>query len=131
MFFFTSLTTLASVLFYGWLGFRVGQARTTFKVAAPAVTGDPVFERHYRVQMNTLEALPIYLAGLWLFAFYVSDAGAATLGLVWIVGRVVYARAYLADPKTRTVGFAIQAAATLLLCLGALGDILMRLALGD
>lgn len=131
MFFFTSLTTLASVLFYGWLGYRVGQARTTFKVAAPAVTGDPMFERHYRVQMNTLEALPIYLAGLWLFALYVSDAGAAILGLVWIVGRVVYARAYLADPGSRTAGFAIQASATLLLCLGALGDILMRLALGD
>ena len=90
-----------------------------------------MFERHYRVQMNTLEALPIYLAGLWLFALYVSDAGAAILGLVWIVGRVVYARDYPADPGSRTAGFAIQASATLLLCLGALGDILMRLALGD
>lgn len=131
MFFFTSLVSLASVLYYGWLGFRVAQARVACKIEAPAVTGDPVFERHYRVQMNTLEALPIYLVGLWLFAFYVNDAGAAVLGLVWIVGRVIYARAYVAAPKTRSTGFMIQAAATLLLCLGALGDILMRIALGD
>jgi len=131
MFYFTALTTLASVLFYTWLGFRVGQARIRYKVAAPAVSGDPIFERHYRIQMNTLEWLPIQLVGLWMFAIYVNDLGAAVLGVIWIVGRALYARAYLADPKKRTVGFVIQFAASMLLCLGALGDIFVRLLLGD
>jgi glutathione S-transferase len=131
VFYFTALITLASVLFYGWLGYKVGMARIAFKVEAPAITGHPTFERLYRIQMNTLEWLPIYLAGLWMFALYVSDVGAAALGVVWIAGRALYARAYLADPKSRTAGFAIQALATLLLCMGAIGDILVRLALGD
>ncbi len=100
MFYLTALTTLATVQFYGWLGYRVGRARMTYGVPAPATTGDPTFERHYRIQMNTLEWLPIQLVGLWMFAIYVSDLGAAVLGVIWIVGRALYARAYLADPKT-------------------------------
>ena len=131
MFYATALTTLASVLFYAWLGYRVGRARMTCNVPAPATTGDPTFERHYRIQMNTLEWLPIQLVGLWMFAIYISDVGAALLGVVWIAGRALYARAYLANPKTRTAGFVIQFAASMLLCLGALGDILLRLVLGD
>ncbi|MCW2275704.1 MAPEG family protein [Rhodoblastus acidophilus] len=131
MFYLTALTTLATVQFYGWLGYRVGRARMIYGVPAPATTGDPTFERHYRIQMNTLEWLPIQLVGLWMFAIYVSDLGAALLGVVWIVGRALYARAYLADPKTRTTGFVIQFAASTLLCLGAIGDIFMRILLGD
>jgi glutathione S-transferase len=131
MFYSTALITLFSVLLYTGLALRVGQARMKYGVQAPAVSGDPTFERHYRIQMNTLEWLPVHLTGLWMFAFYISDFGAALLGLAWIVGRAIYARAYLADPKSRTVGFAIQFAATMLLCLGAIGDIFMRLALGD
>ena len=40
--------------------------------------------------MNTLEWLPIFLPSLWLFAIYVSDAIAAAIELVWIIGRIVY-----------------------------------------
>lgn len=131
MFYFTALITLISVLFYGWLGYRVALARGAYGIAAPAVVGHPTFERLYRVQMNTLENLPIHLAGLWMFALYVSDIGAAALGLVWLVGRALYARAYVEDPKRRAAGFVISSAATVLLCVGAIGDICMRLALGD
>ncbi|MBB4197295.1 hypothetical protein CCR94_14780 [Rhodoblastus sphagnicola] len=131
MFYFTALTTLASVLLYGGLGLRVGMARVAYKIEAPAISGHPTFERLYRIQMNTLEWLPVHLVGLWMFALYVSDIGAAALGAVWIVGRILYARAYLADPKSRTAGFAISFAAMLLLCVGAIGDIVVRLALGD
>ena len=80
MLYFTALTTLASVLFYVTLSVRVGRARAQYQVAAPATSGDPVFERHYRVQMNTLEWMPIFLPLLWLFAFYISDVWAAALG---------------------------------------------------
>ncbi|MCW2283702.1 glutathione S-transferase [Rhodoblastus acidophilus] len=131
MFYLTALTSLATVLFYTWLGYRVARARMTYGVPAPATTGDPTFERHYRIQMNTLEWLPIQIVGLWMFAIYVSDLGAAVLGVIWIIGRAIYARAYLAEPKSRTAGFVIQLSASLLLCLGAVGDIFMRLVLGD
>jgi glutathione S-transferase len=131
MYYYTALVTLGSVIFYGYLGVRVALARKEFAIQAPAVTGHPIFERSYRVQMNTLEWLPIHLCGLWLFAIYVSDAGAAVLGLIWIAGRTIYARAYVADPGSRATGFTIQLVATALLCLGAIGDIVVRIALGD
>jgi glutathione S-transferase len=131
MLYFTALTTLASILFYAYLGILVGRARVQYGVKAPAVTGDPIFERHYRVQMNTLEWMVIYIPCLWLFAFYVNDIGAAVLGLVWIFGRTLYHRDYVADPAKRGRGFMIQAAAAALLCFGTLGDILARIFLGD
>jgi glutathione S-transferase len=131
MLYYTSLVTLASVLFYFWLCLDVGRARVTYKVAAPATTGNPDFERLFRIQMNTLEWLPIYLPSLWLFGFYVSDTGAAALGLVWIAGRVLYKRGYQEAPEKRTLGFGVQALATFLLLFGALVDIFARLFLGD
>jgi uncharacterized MAPEG superfamily protein len=71
-----------------------------------------------------LEWLPIFLAGLWLFAIYWSDLVAAALGLVWIVGRIVYATAYMADPGKRSMGFLIQFLAAAALLLGALGRLI-------
>jgi glutathione S-transferase len=127
---FTVLTTLASLLLYLWIGFEVAKARVRCKVKAPATTGDPAFERLYRVQMNTLEWLPVYLPCLWLFGFYVSDLGAAALGIVWIAGRVIYKRAYAAAPETRGRGFTIQAAATSVLLFGTAVDVLFRLVTG-
>jgi hypothetical protein len=81
--------------------------------------------------MNTLEWLPIHLPCLWMFGFYVSDAGAGVLGLVWIFGRTLYKRGYEAAPGKRSRGFAVQAAATTILFLGVLIDIFARMAFGD
>jgi glutathione S-transferase len=82
------------------------------------------------VQMNTLEWLPIFLPSLWLFAIYVSDAGAALLGLVWIAGRGLYMADYAQAADKRGRGFAIQAAAALFLLAGALIGIVWRLVQG-
>jgi glutathione S-transferase len=127
---FTALITLASLLYYASLGFSVAKARVRYGVKAPATTGDETFERLYRVQMNTLEWLPIYIPCLWLFGFYVSDLGAAALGLVWIFGRTIYKNAYVAAPETRSLGFAVQATATAVLMAGVVFDIVYRFALG-
>jgi uncharacterized MAPEG superfamily protein len=102
---------------------RVGSARQRFGVEAPAVTGHPEFERHFRVQANTLEGLIVFLPSLWLFAAYLSELVAAGLGLVWVVGRVIYMTSYAKDPKTRSAGFGIQALATVALLFGALGAV--------
>ena len=115
-----ALVTLLSLLFFLWTLMRDGRARGTFGVAAPATTGHPEFERHFRVQMNTLEGLALFLPSLWLFAFYWSDMIAAGLGGVWILGRIVYTLAYVKEPKSRSAGFGIQALAMLVLLIGAL-----------
>ncbi len=131
MLIFTALVTLAALFVYGWFGFLVAKARVEYKIAAPAITGDPAFERIYRVQVNTLEWLPIFLPSLWLFAYYVSDPIAALLGLVWIVGRILYKRGYEQAAEKRSLGFSIQALAAAVLAVGALIDILARVILGN
>ena len=117
---FTALVTLLAVILYFWISFRVGQARVKFAVKAPATSGHPDFERVFRVQMNTLEWMPIFLPAIWLAAIYVSDIGAALLGVVWIAGRVLYMRGYTEAAEKRETGFFVQAIVAGLLWLAAL-----------
>lgn len=116
-----AIVTLVSLLVYVWMIMRIGKARRKAGIDAPAMTGDPELERHLRVQANTVEWLVIYLPSLWLFALYWNDLVAAALGVVWIIGRIVYALGYAADPKKRELGFMIQMLATAVLLFGALG----------
>ena len=66
MYQFTALVSLLAILFYFFTSTRVARARAKFGVAAPAITGNADFERVFRVQMNTLEWLPILMVSLWL-----------------------------------------------------------------
>src|SRR3977135_2881906 len=130
MFHFTALVTCRAILFYFFTTIQVSKARSAFGVKVPAISGNPDFERVFRVQMNTLEWMPIFLPSLWLFAIYVSDGGAAALGLVWIAGRLLYMTGYSQAAAKRSRGFGIQAAAATILWLGALGAIIWRLVHG-
>jgi glutathione S-transferase len=86
----------------------VGGARGKYGVKAPATTGHEVFERYFRVQQNTLELLVVFVPAIWLFGQYVSTLWAAILGLVYLVGRVVYLKSYVADPAKRSAGFGLS-----------------------
>ena len=110
---------LALLQFFAF-GAAVGKARGSYRVAAPATTGHEMFERYYRVQMNTLELLVMLVPAMWLFARYLSPAAAAALGALYLLGRLVYFAAYVKDPKTRSLGFALSIGPILLLMLGAL-----------
>ncbi len=123
----TTLITLLALIVYLLTGVGVARARGKFKVAAPATTGDPQFERHFRVQMNTLEWLPIFLPSLWLFASFWGDAIAAGVGAFWIIGRLVYMSSYVRDPKSRSPGFGIQGLSALVLLAGALIGVVQTL----
>ena len=94
MYHFTALVTCLAVLVYFYSSILVSRARGKFGVKLPAISGNPDFERVFRAQMNTLEWLPIFLPSLWLFAIYIGDAIAAVLGLVWVVGRILYVFGY-------------------------------------
>jgi glutathione S-transferase len=120
-----AIVTLLALLVYFYMSLQVGQGRTKFGVAAPATTGHPDFERLYRVHMNTLEWLPIFLVSLWLFAVsWNFDLVSAGIGLIWIVGRILYLTGYAKAPEGRRLGFAIQALAAGVLLFGALGRII-------
>ena len=126
----TALVTLLALLAYFWMSLQVGRARGKSGIGAPAMTGDPLLERAVRVQSNTLEWLPIFLASLWLFAIYWNALVAAGVGVVWIIGRLLYSAGYMADPAKRSTGFLIQTLASAVLLLGALGKIVYGLATG-
>lgn len=119
-----ALVTIAAILVYFWMGLNVGRARGKTGIAAPAMTGDPYLERTVRAQANTLEWLPIFLVGLWLFALYWNDLIAAAVGVVWVVGRILYALGYMKEAGKRELGFMIQALAAAVLLFGALGRII-------
>ena len=116
----TTLATALALVVYLAMGARVGGARRKYKVPAPAMHGDPMFERHFRVQLNTLEWLPVFLPSMWMFALYWSDQIAAGLGVVWVLGRLLYMVSYVKDPKTRSAGFITQSLATFALLIGAI-----------
>ena len=115
---YVTLVTLLALLEFLWFGYLVAKARVTLNMPAPATTGNETFERYFRVQMNTLEQLIIFLPALWIFARYISPIWAAALGVVFIIGRGVYAAAYIRDPKSRSLGVALTSIPMLLLLAG-------------
>jgi glutathione S-transferase len=123
-----AIVSLLALLLYFYMGLRVGQGRGKYGVEAPAVTGHPDFERDYRIQMNTLEWLPIFLVSLWLFALaWSNDLIAAGIGVVWLIGRILYLTGYSKAAASRGPGFGIQALAAMVLLFGALGKIIWML----
>ncbi|HJO24130.1 MAG: MAPEG family protein [Myxococcota bacterium] len=103
---------------YVWFSMRCGQVRGRSDVAAPAMSGDPEFERALRVQYNTIEQLVVFVPSMLLFGFYVDGIAAAGVGLVFILGRYLYARAYWVDPANRGPGFLLTVLSNAVLLLG-------------
>ena len=93
---------LIQTLFFG---FEVGKARGKYKIKAPAVSGDEMFDRHYRIHQNTIEQIVIFIPSLWLFGYFVHMNIGAGLGLLFLIGRLIFRSAYLKDPASREIGF--------------------------
>lgn len=125
-----ALVTLLTVLLMAANVFIVGRARGRYGIAAPATSGHPGFERAYRVQMNTMEQVLLFLPTLWLAAHYGFAGWAGIAGLVWIVGRIAYAAGYLRDPARRSAGFMIGAIAWLVILVLAVIGVTRALLLG-
>ncbi len=111
----TALVTIAAILYTFLLSARVGALRGKTGVAAPATSGDPLFERAFRVHLNTVEQLVLFLPVLWLAVAVVGDAWTGLIGAVWLAGRIVYATTYMRDPAKRGPGMLVTLAATLTL----------------
>lgn len=124
---YTALITLLAVALLLGVTINVGRARGKYGIKAPAVTGHEMFDRAYRVQMNTLEGMLLMLPALWLCAAFYSDTRAAPLGAVWVLARIWYAVAYMGDPAKRGGGFVIAMLAFAGLWLGALVGVLRAL----
>src|ERR1700679_858042 len=120
-----AIVSLLALLVYFYMSLQVGRGRSKYGVEAPAVTGNPDFERLFRIHMNTLEWMPLFLVSLWLFAIsWNADRITAPIGLGWIVRPILYLTGYAKAASSRSLGFGVQALATAVLLFGALGRII-------
>jgi uncharacterized MAPEG superfamily protein len=117
---YVDIVTILAVLQFIVFAMKVGGARGRYGVKAPATTGNEIFERHFRVQQNTLELMLGLLPGLYLFSRYWNPLYAAVLGVVYLIGREVYAVSYVKDPAKRSAGFGLSMLPILILLVGAL-----------
>jgi len=115
-----AIVVLLALLEFVAFGLLVGRARVMYGVKAPATSGHEVFERHFRVHYNTMELLVVFVPAIWLFALYVSPQWGAGIGAVYLVGRILYFRSYVADPARRSMGFGMSMMPVLVLLVGAL-----------
>jgi len=115
-----AIVIILALIEYIVFGILVGRARARYEVHAPAVSGDPVLERYYRVHQNTLEQLLVFIPAIIIYGHYGNSNFAAIAGLVFIVGRLIYLRGYIADPKQRGTGFFISFLASAFLLIAGL-----------
>ena len=115
-----AIITLVALLVYVWNFMAAGQARGKHKIEAPATTGHPEFERKLRIQQNMIEQLILFIPALWIFSLTVSILAGSILGLIFIIGRILYSLAYAKDPAKRGLGFGLGFVSTLILLVGGL-----------
>ena len=102
-----ALVILLSVVEYQFFSVKVGMARGKYDIKAPAITGHEVFDRYYRVHMNTLEQLIVFIPAILVFAYFGNPVYAAGLGAFFPVGRIIYFISYVKDPAKRSLGFIV------------------------
>lgn len=119
-FIYPSLVTVASLIVYLILSINVGRARAKYKIVPPTTTGNPDFERYYRVQQNTVEQIILFLPALWIFAIFVSPIWASIIGAIWPIGRIVFALGYYKKAEARFAGFGLTVLPSIILLIGSL-----------
>lgn len=99
-----ALASILALIVYFILTINVGVARAKYSVPAPQISGNPDFERAFRVQKNTLEQLAMFLPALWLFALTASPIWASGLS-----GGLPTPGATIVPPKSGGRGLALAA----------------------
>jgi glutathione S-transferase len=123
---YVTLIAMLALVQYLFFGMMVGRARGMAGIQAPQVTGDPEFERVFRAHYNTLEQLVVFVPALFAGGYYGSELAAVAAGVVYLVGRTLYFRAYVRDPGARGPGMLLTFAANAVLVVMALVGALVR-----
>ena len=121
------LFILLALLQYVFFSARVGGARGKYGIEAPSTTGNEQFERLFRVQMNTLEQLIVFIPAMLAFAYYALPGWVWIPGLLFLIGRQLYAWEYAKDPSSRGPGMGLTFLANAVLVVGALVAVVLKL----
>lgn len=101
------LTAAASAFLVQWQAIQVSGQRKKLGIKYPKMyeeAENSVFNCYQRAHQNTLESYPSFLA-LLLIGGLGYPITSAVLGLIWLVGRVVYSLGYYTgDPNNRLKG---------------------------
>ena len=119
----TALALIQAILF----ALQVGAARVRHGISAPAVSGHEEFDRHYRVHQNTMEQLIVFLPSLWMFGYFIHPHWGAGIGLIFVLSRFMYQRAYIKNPKSRSGAFGVGFMTMAILLLGSIVGATVRL----
>ena len=122
-----ALVILLSVVEYQFFSVKVGMARGKYDIKAPATTGHEVFDRYYRVHMNTMEQLIVFIPAILVFAYFGNPTYAAGLGAFFLVGRIIYFVSYVKDPTKRGLGFIVGWVPMVLMVLAGLVSVVMQM----
>jgi len=114
-----AMITVLALVEYSVLGAMVGRARQKYGVEAPATTGNPDFERYFRVHENTLESLIVFLPAVWIFSLTVNYHFGVALGALFLIARIIYASGYLSAAAKRAPGATATFAINGILILGS------------
>ena len=98
-----------------YFGIEVGRARQRLRIEAPAVSGNDEFDRYFRAHQNSLEQLIVFLPAVLVAAYLGYSITAVVCGVFYLVGRAIYFRSYVKDPKKRTLGFVLSFFSTVIL----------------
>jgi len=117
---YPTIIAMLAIIQFLVFGILVGKARGRTGIAAPATSGNEEFERYFRVHQNTLEQLVMFLPAMYAFAVYVDSLWAAGLGVVYLIGRLIYLKSYTSDPASRGLGFMLTFVPTAIMVLGGI-----------
>ena len=85
------------------------------------------------MQENTQEQLIIFIPVQFMYGWLGDNLGwygyetAAALGVIWLIGRGLYARAYVKEPLSRSIGFMMTMIPSMLMLCGCIVGVLVSL----
>lgn len=117
---YVHVVAVLAILQFLLFGILVGRARRRHGIKPPATSGHELFERAFRVHVNTLEQLVAFLPALFMASVYWPNAIVGSVGAVYLAGRFLYRHLYLSDPARRRPGFLLTVVPTFTLLAAAL-----------
>ena len=111
----TAAVTLLAILISIGLQINTGKVRGRTGIKPPAMSGAPALEAALRAEGNTVEQYVLFLPALWLAALYFQGWVPPLVGLVWCLGRVLYAIGYMTAPDKRYPGYMLTVLSALVL----------------